>query len=101
MRTKYFIDASGSYIGAFTDGATPPSNSFEVFNPPLHGKQIWSNGSWLPLEKTKEEQQEARVKSYATEADPLFFKWQAGEATEYEWLSKRAEIRNRYPYPSE
>lgn len=34
-------------------------------------------------------------------ADPLFFKWQAGEGTEAEWLAKREEIRTRFPYPSE
>ena len=26
-----------------------------------------------------------RKAAYATESDPLFFKWQAGEATEAEW----------------
>jgi hypothetical protein len=40
----------------------------------------------------------ARAAAYRDEADPLFFKWQAGEATEAEWLDKRAEIRARYPY---
>ena len=33
------------------------------------------------------------------EADPLFFKWQRGEATEQEWLDKVQQIRERYPYP--
>lgn len=41
-----------------------------------------------------------RQASYQKESDPLFFKWQAGEATEEEWLAKRNEIRNRYPKPS-
>ena len=31
------------------------------------------------------------------EADPLFFKWQAGEATQAEWQAKREEIRQRFP----
>lgn len=39
--------------------------------------------------------------AYTQEADPLFFKWQAGESTEQEWLAKRGEIRARYPYPEE
>jgi hypothetical protein len=38
-----------------------------------------------------------RQSAYATESDPLFFKWQAGEATEAEWKAKRDEIRARYP----
>jgi hypothetical protein len=50
---------------------------------------------------TKEQQESARRMAYTVESDPLFFKWQAGEGTEAEWLAKREEIRNRYPYPSE
>lgn len=42
-----------------------------------------------------------RSMAYTSEADPLFFKWQAGEGTEQEWRAKREEIRGRYPYPEE
>lgn len=38
-----------------------------------------------------------RQMAYQKEADPLFFKWQAGEGTEADWLAKREEIRIRYP----
>jgi hypothetical protein len=41
----------------------------------------------------------ARAAAYTAEADPLFFKWQAGESTEADWLAKREQIRARYPYP--
>jgi hypothetical protein len=40
----------------------------------------------------------ARSADFATEADPLFFKWQAGEGTKEEWEAKRESIRARYPY---
>jgi hypothetical protein len=49
----------------------------------------------------KAEQEAKRQAAYTAEADPLFFQWQAGEGTEAEWLTKRQEIRDRYPYPSE
>jgi hypothetical protein len=39
-----------------------------------------------------------RAAAYVSEADPLFFKWQAGEGTKEDWEAKRAEIRARYPY---
>jgi hypothetical protein len=39
-----------------------------------------------------------RQKSYQAFADPLFFKWQAGEATEEEWVAKRQEIKASLPY---
>ena len=52
-----------------------------------------------PPPPTQAEQEVKRQSAYTTEADPLFFKWQAGEATEVEWLAKREEIRTRFPYP--
>jgi|DEB0MinimDraft_10_1074344.scaffolds.fasta_scaffold09854_2 hypothetical protein len=38
-----------------------------------------------------------RQSAYQTESDPLFFKYQAGEATEQDWLDKRNEIKARIP----
>lgn len=43
-------------------------------------------------------QKEARNVAYRDEADPLYFKWQAGESTESDWRDKRAEIKARFPY---
>lgn len=42
--------------------------------------------------------EDARRASYQQIADPLFFKWQAGEGTEQEWLDARASIVEMYPY---
>jgi hypothetical protein len=66
----------------------------------------WVGGAWVsvplaPPTPTFEQQQAARAAAYQTEADPLFFKVQRGEATEQEWFDKVAEIRTRYPYPEE
>lgn len=36
---------------------------------------------------------EACRQRYAQESDPLFFKWQRGEATKEQWLDKVAEIK--------
>lgn len=44
------------------------------------------------------EQVDAKRKfAYQTEADSLFFKWQAGEAMQAEWQAKRNDIKARYP----
>jgi len=40
-----------------------------------------------------------RRKAYRNESDPLFLKWQRGEATEQEWLDKIEEIKERFPKP--
>jgi hypothetical protein len=49
----------------------------------------------------QQEAQRNRAAAYSTEADPLFFKAQRGEATIEEWEAKVEEIRQRYPYPAE
>lgn len=41
--------------------------------------------------------QQLRANAFKAEADPLFFKWQRGEATEQEWRDKVDEIRARFP----
>jgi hypothetical protein len=54
----------------------------------------------VALEQAQQTAQTNRVSAYRTEADPLFFQYQAGEVTKEEWLTKREEIRARYPDPS-
>ena len=51
-------------------------------------------------EQARATAQRNRATAYTTEADPLFFKAQRGEATIEEWEAKVAEIRTRYPYPA-
>lgn len=46
-------------------------------------------------------QEAARRSAYVEEADPLFFMAQRGEATLAEWQAKVAEIKARFPYPTE
>ena len=48
-----------------------------------------------------EQAKQNRAAAYRSEADPLFFKSQRGEATTAEWEAKVAEIKARYPYPEE
>ena len=38
--------------------------------------------------------------AYREESDPLFFKWQRGEATEQEWIAAVNAIKARYPEPT-
>lgn len=59
-----------------------------VFSPPLP-----------PAPPSQEEQEAKRAEAYRVEADPIFFYWQRGKATQQDWLDKIAEIEARYPYP--
>lgn len=42
---------------------------------------------------------ENRRLAYAKESDPVFFKWQRGEATEQEYLDSVEKVKRDYPYP--
>ena len=55
----------------------------------------------LIAEQPRKEAEAFRSAAYQREADPLFFKYQRGEATKEEWEAKVEEIRARYPYPNE
>ncbi len=44
--TRYFVDATGNYLGGF-DGAEPPSGATEVPDAPADARQKWNNG-WQP-----------------------------------------------------
>ena len=41
----------------------------------------------------------ARHAAYITEADPVFFRWQRGSATEQEWLDAVQAVKDAHPYP--
>ena len=53
---------------------------------------------YVPEPVTVEQVEAQRRQAFQQEADPLFFKWQRGEATEQEWLDKVQQTRERYPY---
>lgn len=42
---------------------------------------------------------EALRQALAAEADPLFFKWQRGEAEKFDWLDCVAAVKARFPKP--
>lgn len=41
----------------------------------------------------------ARLTAYEQQSDPLYFKWQRGDATEAEWRAAVAKIKADNPYP--
>ena len=42
----------------------------------------------------------ARLAAYEQQSDPLYFKWQRGDATEAEWRAAVAKVKADNPYPS-
>ena len=43
--------------------------------------------------------EQARLVAYEQQSDPLFFKWQRGDATEVEWREAVAKVKAENPYP--
>jgi len=53
----------------------------------------------VQYELAYEAAQKSRAQAYRETSDPLFFKYQSGEATEEEWQAARQAVREMYPYP--
>lgn len=58
-------------------------------------KQVW-NVTDKPIDEVNAIQEYNKKEAYKEESDPLFFKWQRGEATQQEWLNKVEEIKQRW-----
>ena len=43
--------------------------------------------------------EQARLVAYEQQSDPVFFKWQRGDATEAEWREAVAKVKLDNPYP--
>jgi hypothetical protein len=105
--TQFYVTTDGHLIGGFGDGAVPDDPTAVLVDAaPPNVAAVWDfdAGAWAMdpaevLAAQHAEVQAARAAAYREEADPLFFKYQRGEADAQEWLDKVAEIRARYPYP--
>jgi len=45
--------------------------------------------------------EQARQQAYQQTADPLFFEYQRGDATEAEWLAAVQAVKDAHPYPEQ
>jgi hypothetical protein len=43
--------------------------------------------------------EQARHAAYITDADPVFFQWQRGTASEQDWLDAVQAVKDAHPYP--
>lgn len=115
MTTLYILDANSvfSNMQELADPFAPLPYSTLTPPPETMGTQVafWTGSFWEVLPEypqpapppipTNAQQAESRKAAYTAEADPIYFMWQAGEATQAEWVAKREEIKARYPYYEE
>jgi hypothetical protein len=69
----------------------------------LSPEEVAANAAWEAgaHDRAVEAVKQARQAAYQQTADPLFFQYQAGEATEQQWLDARAAVVEAHPYPEE
>ena len=102
-------DATYTSLGLVRVNETPPpiydeaTQTVEQGQPEFTKYGQWEQ-TWTVRQLTADELAERntqaaqqRARAYREEADPLFFKYQRGEATMDAWLAKVAEIKLRYP----
>lgn len=118
MKQVIQLDAAGYFAGFATADESPlepgvfliPGGCIDVSAPAIpDGQRAKWDGAWVfegipqpePELPTPEQEpipyDELRKDAYREESDPLFFKYQRGEASLQEWQDKVAEIKARYP----
>jgi len=88
--SEWYTDAEG-YAGLHWLSEGQPPTEAEL-------QALWPQ---VQYELQYESVQQAREAEYRKTTDPLFFKYQAGEATKEEWELARQAIKDAHPYPAE
>jgi hypothetical protein len=60
------------------------------------------DAAWPEVQREQQMKQveSQRKAAYTTESDPVFFRWQRGDATEAEWREAVAKVKADNPYPA-
>jgi len=87
------------YSGSVTDNKKESYDKIKWDDP--RKKPTWNEiqSAWGTLNKTieKEMSDKLREGAFRKEADPLYFKFAAGEISKDVWIQKRNEIKQRIP----
>lgn len=88
----FVVEEETARIDEWTNELSQPTDA-EILAAAPHGAYV----------RERSEIEKLRQATYALEADPLNFEWQAtgDELVKASWLAKRDEIKVRYPYPVE
>ena len=97
---SYTLTENGSVTRASDNASIPPDDRNRDWREYLEwvadGNTV---APYVPEPVTVEQVQAQRRQAFAQEADPLFFRWQAGNGVEQAWLDAREAVQARLPYP--
>ena len=96
MALKYF-EVAGELQSFPDDGSLDDLITQDMVALTDEEVQVLRETASLALQALVYDRETLRAAAYRTEADPLFFKSQRGEATHEEWIAKVDEIRARFP----
>jgi len=93
LKTRYadkeWALANNEYDGlTWLDEGKPPTEA-EL-------EALWPE---VQAEVAHEQVEQARQVAYRETADPIFFQYQRGDATEQEWLDAVQAVKDAHPYP--
>lgn len=88
--SEWYTDAEG-YAGLHWLDESPKPTEAEL-------EALWPQ---VQYEVAYEQVERARQTAYQQTADPLFFEFQRGDATEAEWLAAVQAVKDAHPYPED
>lgn len=96
---KFFVDASGKYLGGFSGEARGTdveleANNIQVPFPPFHQSQRWDGQKWSDPEYTY---QEKRANAYASWQEQLDMQYHDSVNGTTTWKEHVELVKNTYP----
>lgn len=95
MKTKYFVDSKGNYLGAFT-GSEPKEATIEVPEAPDDARQKWNGKSWGAPAVPYAERRRKALPSVGDQLDMQY--WDAVNGTTH-WVDLIASVKQANPKP--
>lgn len=101
MNPDYSRILSSKYPGTIWSLNGDTYDGLEWMDPSPKPTQTELNALWpeVQYETQVAAVEAARLTAYEQQSDPLFFKWQRGDATEIEWREAVAKVKAENPYP--
>ena len=101
MSTDYAAVLSANYPGAQWALNGDTYDGLEWLDSSAKPSQTELDAAWPAVQYANQcaAVEQARLADYEKTSDPLFFKWQRGDATQEQWLAAVQAVKDAHPYP--